>query len=143
MTFTMTVRDPSGAAVSGVNVAIQDGVQGGVLQNVTTNASGQAAYGYSIPTQVSPGTYAMTFGPATKSGYNQSGTTTRQVTVNGSALTLDVQPSATQTVTPNQTVNYTLTVKDAGGNGISGAAVPVSNPEVDPKHWTESSAFLK
>ena len=73
MTFTITVREPSGNLVSGANVAIQDGVQGGGLQNVTTNGSGQASYGYSIPTQVPPGTYTMTFGPATNRATTRAG----------------------------------------------------------------------
>jgi len=130
MAFTITVRDPNGHLISGANVAIVDGVQGGVLQNVTTNASGQATYGYSIPTLVPPNTYTMTFGPATKAGYNQSGTTQRQVTVNAppSSLSLEVQPSGTQTVNPGQAVNYSITVRDSAGNGVNAAAVPVANP---------------
>jgi hypothetical protein len=130
MTFTITIREPSGNPVSGANVAIQDGVQGGILQNVTTNPSGQATYGYSIPTLVSPGTYTMTFGPATKSGYNQSGTTSRQVTVNAppSTLMLNVTPSWSQTANPGQSVSYSITVTDSSGNGVSGVTVPVANP---------------
>jgi len=130
MSFTVTVRDPSGAAVSGANVAIQDGLELGSLQNVTTNGSGQATYGYSIPTQVAPGNYTMTFGPATKSGYTQSGSTSVAVTVNAPAtvLNLSVTPSGSQTVNPGQSVNYSITVTDSSGNGVSGATVPVSNP---------------
>ena len=50
------------------------------------------------------------------------------MTVNGGSLTLDVQPSATQTANPNQLLSYRITVRDPNGNGISGATVPVANP---------------
>ncbi|MCC6363105.1 MAG: hypothetical protein IT165_06240 [Bryobacterales bacterium] len=131
LTFTITVRDSNSNPVAGANVAIQDGLQGGALQNFATNGSGMVAYSYVIPTNLaSPGTYTLTFGPATKSGYTQSGTVTRQVTVNSNSnqLSLDVQPSTTQTATPGSIVTYSITVRDSSNNGISGATVPVTNP---------------
>lgn len=54
--------------------------------SVTTNAAGQAVYQASVPSATAPGTYLMTFGPASKNGYESSGTVQTGIQVDVSMM---------------------------------------------------------
>jgi uncharacterized protein (TIGR03437 family) len=126
LTWTATVQDSSSLApVSGANLPIIDLL--GAVQNFTTNASGQVSFVYTVPASVTPGFSAITFGPATKTGFTQSGNVGVSVTVNG-LLNLSVTPSGSQTVIPGQSANFTITVTDSNGAGVSGATIPYGGP---------------
>jgi hypothetical protein len=85
-TFTATVKDSKGNAVSGATVTIADGVKA-LSTSITTGSSGTATYAV---TPTSAGTFSVTFGPAQKSGYTpSSGTIGRSLTAKaGNGVTI-------------------------------------------------------
>jgi len=111
---TATVKDANGVAIAGLPVTIT--LPAGVLLKSTspavayTSATGVATWSVYTTTA---GTYALTFtgGGLTKTGYVKW--------TNGTARVLSVTAGTADA----GTVPVTITVKDANGNGVSGASI--------------------
>ena len=124
--YTATVTSGD-SPVSGALVQVNDPLCGFSGFMPSTNGSGQASYSCTVPGGTSSGNHTITFGPATKSGFSQSGTQNRTVSVSQAALSLSVTPSGTLSREPGQTASYTATVT-SGDSPVSGALVQVNDP---------------
>jgi YVTN family beta-propeller protein len=126
VTYTFTVTDALGTPISGASVAGGDNLRGLVfLATSSTDSNGQGTYTTTVPNDTPNGTYDIVF-VASKTGYTDSLTFTRQVQVSHVPQTLmivSVEPSALQTRDWGGSVTYTVTVRDSGGNPVSGATV--------------------
>jgi hypothetical protein len=123
-TYTITVRDQVGNPVGGASVGIQNGVSGGTTSVTTVTPGGTASYNYTVPGNATAGTYTITFGPATKSGYANSGTVSMGVTVSGveSAVLNYITPLASS-YEPGQIFGFTMGVSNTGTVALSGLEV--------------------
>jgi RHS repeat-associated protein len=126
--YTATVRDQNGNGVFGAALPVFNPIIGNTI--LTTQSGGTAIYSFSIPPGATAADHVISFGNATKQGYNQSPIVQRTVTVQGPipSLTLDVEPSVVQTVAPGASLTYTATIRDGNGSAVSEAALSVSNP---------------
>lgn len=114
-TISVKALNSLNAEISGVVVAMETNT--GIL---------------SAPTVTTPGTVTFTSGAdkanPTATIIGRSGSVSGQVTVQivGSTVTVTASSSSISAPTPASSTPLTITVKDAGGNGISGAAVVLS-----------------
>jgi hypothetical protein len=93
------------------------------FQASLTNSSGVTSYTTTVPTGKAPGNYTVTF-TATKTGYANSATLSRTVTVSTPTLDItSITPAATQRLAPGEGVWYTITVLDGVGRPVSGVVV--------------------
>src|SRR5688572_29795916 len=74
-----------------------------------------AAYTQAVASGKAPGNYSITFGPASRSGYVNSGTVSRTYAVQSNQLSLSVSPSATLAGKPGDIYSYTVTVTARSG----------------------------
>ena len=126
VTFTSTVLDDHSQPISGAIIRVTSDLCG-AFQTIMTDLNGRASYDCTIPNDAAGGTHPFSFGPATKPGYTDSFTISRQIFVVASTLSLDVQPSTVPQVSPGDNVTFTLTVRDDKNNPVNGAGVPISD----------------
>jgi hypothetical protein len=79
--FVLFVQLSNGSAVAGATIVIEDDVKM-ISTSVTSDSGGHATYRV---TPSNSGSYQMTFGPASKSGYTSSGILTCLIDVSGTA----------------------------------------------------------
>lgn len=152
VTYTFTVVDGNGAAVSGAAVGGQDNLRGiGVfLATTSTDGNGQGSYTTTVPTGAVNGIFDIMF-MADKAGYTGSDLVTRQVLVDhfqdSSAPTVTITSPTTNSIYNTNAGSITLagTASDNVGvtgitweneNGGSGTASGTSN-------WTASGISLQ
>jgi hypothetical protein len=123
--YTLTVTDGTGAPVSGASVAGNDDVMAISFQAPLTNTSGVATYTTTVPSGKANGTYNVTFLQAAKTGYTNSASQTRQVTVQHATETAYLR-----IYTSGSGLSYSTNVpKWGGGMQIKwDFNVPVTNP---------------
>ena len=128
-TYTVTVMDGGGSAVSGATVRWIDNLAGRDFQGIT-NANGVLSYQTTVPSSKPVGTYSVSF-TASKTGYTSSNAVIRTVTVNQvpqPTLTTTILPAGAVTLGVGQSQTYTITVVDGSGAAIAGATVNVIDP---------------
>jgi len=121
VTYTITVRDGSGNPVSGAVVAGQDNLMARSYQTSSTNTSGQTTYTTTVPTNKPDGTYDITF-IASKSGYTNSSTVTRQVQVrrpSNIVLTGSIRLIQSPPYSVGQTVTGTFSITNRGTSSVT------------------------
>jgi methionine-rich copper-binding protein CopC len=126
VTFTITMKDGTGAPVSGVAVTGSDYLASKTFVAPLTDTSGVTSYTTAVPVAAAPGKYTLSFS-ASKIYYEASpysvGSVIVPVPVTHTLTISNLTPTATQTLIAGQSVTYAITVKDETGAPVSGVIV--------------------
>lgn len=136
VTYTVSATS-NGIGVSGVQIPVSNGLTGGHT-SVTTGANGTATFTADVGSTTANGSYDLTFGPATKSGYETSGSQKRTIVVQhletlriGTCVTTVDKPNNCYSLAldPGGTYNVFLGADiPAGGQAVCGAVIPLQDP---------------
>jgi hypothetical protein len=152
VTYTFTVVDGNGSAISGAAVGGQDNLRniGAFLATSSTDANGRGTYTTTVPTGKEKGIYDILF-QADKTGYTRSNLTVRQVEVNHFQ---DSTAPAIQFISPTtnstyNTNNTSLTISGAASDDVGVQQVTWSNDRggsgvaAGTTSWTVNGVILK
>jgi protocatechuate 3,4-dioxygenase beta subunit len=126
VTFTITVRDPSGAPVRDASIAVTDNQENASGTTGPTDANGRATWTSDVAAGRAPATYRVSF-VASKTDFLDSHSVSRYVRVVHPKLVLTVTPTSRSTIRRGENVTFTITARDEAGQPVSGAGIGIAD----------------